>query len=125
MVDFKRQDAPDRQTIAAYGDGGFRINGQHWTQPVLVQPRLTLPWAVTSLAAIGLESFQPLLEAEQRVELLLIGCGAEIAMVPRELRAALKQQGIVVEPMSTGAACRTYNLLVMEGRAAAAALLPV
>lgn len=125
MVDFKRLDAPDRQTIAAYGDGGFRINGQHWQQPVLVQPRLTLAWPVLDLAGISLESLAPLLQAEPRVELLLIGCGAEIAPVPRDLRTALKQHGIVLEPMGTGAACRTYNLLVMEGRAVAAALIPV
>jgi uncharacterized protein len=125
MPDLKQQVAPDRQTIMAYGDGGFRIAQAHWLQPVLVQPRLTLAWPVSDMAGITLESFAPLFDAEHKAELLLIGCGVSIAPVPRELRAALKQRGIVVEPMGTGAACRTYNLLVMEGRAVAAALFPI
>jgi len=125
MADLKQQVAPDRQTIAAYGDGGFRIAGRHWLEPVLVQPRLTLAWGIGNLAAMTIESFAPLLAAETRPELLVLGCGASIAPVPREIRAALREQGIVIEPMNTGAACRTYNLLIMEGRAAAAALIPI
>ncbi len=125
MADLKQQVAPDRQTIAAYGDGGFRIAGKHWLAPVLVQPRLTLAWPVNSLATMSMESFAPLLAAEIRPELLVLGCGASIAPVPRDIRAALREQGIVIEPMNTGAACRTYNLLVLESRSVAAALIPV
>ncbi|WP_428246942.1 Mth938-like domain-containing protein [Ferrovibrio sp.] len=125
MADLKQQVAPDRQTIAAYGDGGFRIAGKHWLEPVLVQPRLTLAWPVSSLAGMSIESFAPLLAAEAKPELLVLGCGASIAPVPRDIRAALREQGIVIEPMNTGAACRTYNLLVLESRSVAAALIPV
>jgi len=55
----------------------------------------------------------------------LIGCGARIARVPEALRAQLRKRGIVVEPMDTGAACRTYNLLIAEGRRVAGAFVAV
>jgi uncharacterized protein len=58
------------------------------------------------------------------VELLLLGLGRRMAPVAPALRAALKAHGIAVEAMDTGAACRTYNLLVAEDRRVAAALLP-
>lgn len=115
----------DRQVINAYGDGGFRISGKHWTEPVLVFPALTQPWAVTSFADLTIESLEPVFGAEPPVELLLIGCGPSIAFVPKDLRAAVKGRGVVIEGLDTGAACRTYNLLMGEGRRVAAALIPV
>jgi len=117
--------APDRQMITAYGDGGFRITGIHWTQPVLVLPWRTMPWPATGMAGITVESFQPLFDAEQQADLLLLGCGPSIAALPKGLRQGLRERGYVLEPMNTGAACRTYNVLMMEGRSVAAALLPV
>lgn len=117
--------APDRQMITAYGDGGFRITGTHWTQPVLVLPWRTMPWPAASMAEITVESFQPLFDAEQQADLLLLGCGPSIAALPKGLRQGLRERGYVLEPMNTGAACRTYNVLMMEGRSVAAALLPV
>jgi uncharacterized protein len=59
------------------------------------------------------------------VNLLLIGCGPRMAMIPAALRASLRAKGVVIEPMDTGAACRTYNVLMAEGRLVAAALIPV
>jgi uncharacterized protein len=56
---------------------------------------------------------------------LFVGTGAEIAHIPPELRVALEDVGIGVEIMSSPAACRTYNVLLSEGRRVAAALLPV
>jgi uncharacterized protein len=60
-----------------------------------------------------------------RIDVLLLGLGAEVAIVPRALREALEAAGIGVEPMNSPAACRTYNVLLGEGRRIAAALLPV
>lgn len=115
----------DRQVINAYGDGGFRISGKHWIEPVLVFPAGTQPWAARSFAEITIESLEAVFSADPPVELLLIGCGISIAFVPKDLRAALKARGIAIEGLDTGAACRTYNLLMGEGRRVAAALIPV
>lgn len=115
----------DRQVINAYGDRGFRISGTHWTEPVLVFPAQTLAWHVTSFADMTAESLEPVFGADPAVELLLIGCGPRMAFVPKDLRARLKARGVVIEGLDTGAACRTYNLLMGEGRRVAAALIPV
>jgi uncharacterized protein len=63
--------------------------------------------------------------AAGQIELLLLGCGPRMALIPSTLRAALRAKGIVLEPMDTGAACRTYNVLAAEGRKVAAALIAV
>ncbi|HEX6959719.1 MAG TPA: Mth938-like domain-containing protein [Ferrovibrio sp.] len=115
----------DRQVINAYGDGGFRITGKRWEEAVLVFPGQTIGWGVSSFAEISFESLTPIFSAEPAVELLLLGCGPSIAFVPKPLRAAVRERGVVIEALDTGAACRTYNLLMGEGRRVAAALIPV
>lgn len=112
-----------RTFIEAYGDGRFRIAGSYHDHPVLVLPDRTLAWPVASFADAGSTSFEPL--HGFGVEILLIGCGPRIAMLPRVLREELRSQGIVADVMDTGAACRTYNVLLSEERRVAAALIPV
>jgi len=109
-----------RQVIERYAASGFRVSGAIYLGPVLVFPDRTEAWAK---AAFTVDGLAPVL-AHGGVELLLLGFGRRIASVTPELRSALKAAGIAVEPMDTGAACRTYNVLVAEDRRVAAALLP-
>jgi uncharacterized protein len=111
------------QVINGYGPGMFRIAGVAHNGSVLVLPNRTLSWAVTEFAEIGIEGFQPILSATPPVDVLLLGCGSAMMMPPPELRVALRERGVVLEPMETGAACRTFNVLLTEGRHAAAALI--
>lgn len=115
----------DRQLIVGYGDLGFTITGIRHEGSVLVLPTQTLAWAVPSMADLTIESLAPILAAEPRPAVLLLGCGKGMSVVPREVKNALRAAGIVVEPMDTGAACRTYNVLLTEGRDVAAALIAV
>ncbi|MFN4310895.1 MAG: Mth938-like domain-containing protein [Ferrovibrio sp.] len=115
----------DRQVINAYGDGGFRISGRHWTQPVLVFPGQSLPWDIAGISELSVESLEPAFGMEPSVELLLIGCGPSMVFIDKALRADIRARGLVIEALDTGAACRTYNLLMGEGRRVAAALIPV
>jgi uncharacterized protein len=117
----------ERQVIQAYGDGRFRISGVVHEGSVIVLPERTLAWPAAAMAGLTLESLKDVLAAEPRVELLLVGRGRgrEPAPIAAELRAALRPRGIVVEVMDTGAACRTYNVLLAEGRRVAAALIAV
>lgn len=117
--------AADRQLIHGYGDHGFTITGLRHEGSVLVFPDRTQAWPVTSMAELSLDTLAPILEAEPRPAVLLLGCGKGMSVVPREIKAALRDAGIVVEPMDTGAACRTYNVLLTEGRDVAAALIAV
>ena len=114
-----------RQVIQSYGDNLFRISGTVWRQPVLVMPLRTVPWLATDVASMTFETFEPILSASPAVEVLLIGCGPRMALVSPSVRAALKERGVVTDLMDTGAACRTYNVLMAEDRRVAVALIPV
>ncbi|HJU19142.1 MAG TPA: Mth938-like domain-containing protein [Stellaceae bacterium] len=114
---------PGRQIIERYAASGFRISGVIHRGPVLVFPDCTLAWTVTSAAALSAESLQPVAE-HGGVQILLIGLGQGGGIVPDPVRAALRAAGIAIEAMGTGAACRTYNVLIAEDRRVAAALLP-
>jgi len=114
---------PDRQVIQGYGDGRFRISGAVHAGPVIVTIHKVFAWDVPNLSALTLESLAPARGAE--VDILLLGCGATASMVPASLREALRKEGIALDTMGTGAACRTFNVLSAEARRVAAALMPV
>lgn len=114
-----------RQVIEGYGDGGFRIAGVTHHGSVLVFRETTLPWPVADNAAIAAETLSEVISATPPVDILLIGCGARAAPLDAALRVALREKGIGTEIMDTGAACRTFNVLVAEDRAVAAALIAV
>lgn len=112
-----------RQMIESYGPGRFRVAGVVYETALLVMPTQTLVWDVGDFNQMTPESFAPLFATP--LDVLLLGCGAKAAFVAPALRQALKARGIVVEAMESGGACRTYNVLMMEGRSVAAALLPL
>ena len=113
----------DRMIIVGYGPGRFRISGQVHETPVIVFLDEIATWSATEVGEIDAESLAQ--AAEKGVEVMLVGTGAKMHLLPPEVRRALREQGIGVEVMETGAACRTYNILMAEGRHVAAALLPI
>lgn len=116
-----------RQIIEAYGDNGFRISGMRYEGPLIVLPTQCLSWSIAGQEEFTESLFDPILELrkEIKIDLILLGTGAKIRPVPKLVREILHHQGLVIEPMDTGAACRTYNILLAEGRDICAALLPV
>jgi uncharacterized protein len=116
-----------KQVIDAYGDGGFRVSGTRVEGSVIVYPDRLSPWPPVALAEVTASALEEILAAGRagQVELLLLGTGARMAQVDRSLRQELRAAGVVVEVMDTGAACRTYNVLLAEGRKVAAALIAV
>jgi len=116
-----------RQIIESYGDGRFRVTGAVHQGSVLVFPDRTVAWPVAESTALTEDSLASVAAAGDAgtIDLLLIGCGPRMAMIPQKLRTALRAHGIVIEPMDTGAAARTYNVLAAEGRKVAAALIAV
>ena len=108
--------------IDSYGGGGFRIAGAfHEGDLILLGPD-PIHWDRGDLAP---EAFRAVIDAAERLDVLLVGMGAEIAPLPALTKSALEDAGVGVEVMATSAACRTYNVLLAEGRRVAAALLPV
>lgn len=125
MPDITPRIPEGRQIVQAYGDGLFRISGQAFDTPVLVFPEQTLVWSITSFADISVESLASVYEHAPKVEVLLFGCGDRMMPIPKVIKSILHEWGISADPMDTGAACRTYNVLNAEDRRCCAALIPV
>jgi uncharacterized protein len=114
-----------RQVVERYGAGRFTISRTVHQGSVLVTAEATSPWAVAEAGGITLEALEPLIAMSADLDVVLLGCGPRAALLPRPLRDALKNHGLVVEAMDTGAAARTYNVLMAEERPVAAALIAV
>ena len=118
----------ERPFIESYGPGGFRIGGRRWTGPVLILADRVVAWDDGEQAVLDGEALAAAFSGES-MELLILGLGAGStavsATVPPAVREALRDTGLALEAMDTGAACRTYNLLAGEGRAVGAALIPL
>jgi len=113
-----------RQVIETYGENRFHVSGVRYVHSLLVLPEQVIEWAPVTWEEVDLASFQPLIDL-QAADVLLLGSGRRAQLPSREIRQGLRDAGIVVEPMDTGAACRTYNVLMAEDRRVAAALLTV
>ncbi len=108
----------DARPVDGYGPGFFRIGGTAHQGAVLVLPAGVCPWG-------GYDDLEALMRAADSLDVLLVGTGAETAHPPAGFRTALEAAGVGMEPMSSPAACRTYNVLLSEGRRVGLALLPV
>ncbi|MGB0747719.1 MAG: Mth938-like domain-containing protein [Magnetospiraceae bacterium] len=113
------------QLISGYGDGRFQIAGETHAGSVFVLPEKTAPWGITTAEQITPEPLIETFVPEGQVQVLLIGCGPTFVPPPKGLRAALSAAGLTLEWMDTGAACRTFNVLLSENRAVGAALIAV
>ena len=115
----------DAQVIQSYGDGGFRVNDQLFKGSILVFSDRVTAWPIRSMAELTVESLAAVVGASPPVEILLVGCGRSLARVPEQIRHAMREAGVVTDGMDTGAACRTYNVLLSEERRVAAALIAI
>jgi uncharacterized protein len=116
---------PGRAPIDAYGNGGFRFADMSHRGSILALPSGIEAWATTSAAEIDPSSLSRILAEAAAIEILLIGTGPEMRPLSREVRAALAVANLEPELMATGAAVRTFNVLLSEERAVAAALIAV
>lgn len=111
--------------VEAYGDGGFRLMERRVVGSVYVRPSGFFPFTADDLASLAAEHVDAVIADHGKPEILLIGTGADMALLPKALRLHLEDAGISYDVMSTGAAARTYNVLTIEGRDVAAILLQV
>ena len=145
MVDITPLIRSDRQVIQGYKNGVFKISNVIYEQPVIVFPDRVEPWPVVSSQIIApddedvvandnpsnsprstnlADGMASVVIRHADVEFLLLGTGLIMHPIQPALRDWFKAQGVRCEFMDTGAACRTYNVLMAEGRLVAAALLP-
>jgi uncharacterized protein len=123
MAANRPQLAPDPPIIQACSAGGFTISGLRHTGSVLVFADRVLPWPVQSFDGIDPSRLEAVRTTRPVPDILVVGTGAAFFPVADELRHAVRLWGPVVEAMTTPAACRTYNVLIAEGRRVAAALV--
>ncbi len=116
---------PGRHAIDAYGAGGFRFADMSHRGSILALPSGIMAWDAASAARLTADDFASVLAEADTIELLLIGTGIDVAPLSEAARAPLRQAGIRVDVMQTGAAARTYNILLAENRRVAAALIAV
>ena len=114
-----------RQAIESYGNGRFRIGGALHRGSVLVWPEHTVAWPVRRHEDVTLEVLTDVTARAGSTEILVVGCGPRFVRAPARLQAGLRETGIALEWMDTGAACRTFNVLLGEERRVAAALIAV
>lgn len=121
----REQHFPGRAPIDAYGNGGFRFADMSHRGSILCLPSGIHGWAQEEGDPLSPEAFDRVIAEASGVEVLLVGTGSALRPLPRETREKLKAAGISADPMSTGAAVRTFNILLAEERAVAAALIAV
>lgn len=116
---------PGRAPIEAYGNGGFRFADMSHRGSLLCLPSGLYGWQVTDPATLSEADFAKVFAEAEAIEVLLVGTGNDLRPLPPALRERLKAANISSDPMSTGAAVRTFNVLLAEERAVAAALIAV
>ena len=109
-------------TVTAYGPGFIEINKVRHTSPLLLTPAQVEPWPIASFEALAEADFQRLRALDP--EVVLLGTGARQRFPHPRLTSPLASARIGLEVMGTSAACRTYNILMAEGRKVVAALMP-
>ncbi|MBX9455701.1 MAG: Mth938-like domain-containing protein [Rhizobium sp.] len=121
----REQHYPGRAPIDAYGNGGFRFADMSHRGSILCLPSGIYGWPQLETDPLSPEAFERVIAERADIEVLLVGTGDGLRPLPRQVRDMLKAAGISADPMSTGAAVRTFNILLAEERAVAAALIAV
>lgn len=116
---------PGRAPIDSYGNGGFRFAGMSHRGSILALPSGIEAWPVSGVSDITPDALTRLVAEAAAIDVLLMGTGEAMAPLAPPVRRALEAAGLFPELMATGAAVRTFNVLLSEERAVAAALIAV
>jgi uncharacterized protein len=116
---------PGRVAIDAYGNGGFRFADMSHRGSIIVVPSGVYAWDIASMDDVTPDSLAQFVREMAPPGFVLLGTGASHQLPGADVRKQFADAGLGLEPMSTGAACRTFNVLLAEGRDVAAALIAV
>jgi uncharacterized protein len=112
-----------RNLIDAYSAGQVTVNQRVFVRSLIVTPERVLEWAPRRFDELAAEHFEPI--AALQPEVVLLGTGLRLRWPTPDCLRGLSAARVGLEPMDTGAACRTYNILMSEGRRVVAALLMI
>ncbi len=117
--------AKGQQIVKSYSNGVFHISNETYQTAVLLSPEKTTPWGdFIDSSDICLSDFEPIIALTSEYDVFLLGTGKTMKFLDPELKKQLRAEGVVFDMMDTGAACRTYNVLMAEGRRILVAMLP-
>jgi uncharacterized protein len=119
---FEQESGGGRNRFTGYGEGYVEVNRARHSASLLVGgERLVTDWPLASIGELSADHFAAIID--MKPEIVLLGTGAKFVFPEPALLAPLRKAGIGVEVMDTPAACRTYNILLGEGRDVVAALV--
>ena len=124
-IEMREAHFPGRAPVDAYGNGGFRFAAMSHQGSLLILANGMHAWRPARFSDVTKADFASILLTEKRPAFLLFGTGSEMHFPSSEIRKAFAEAGIALEAMTTGAAVRTYNILLAEKRDVTAALLAV
>jgi uncharacterized protein len=116
---------PQQAPIDAYGNGGFRFAGLSHRGSLLCLPSGIWAWPPATPAEIDAAALLPVFAEADAMELFLLGVGTSMWLLPEALRRQFRDHRVAIEVMTTGAAVRTYNIVLGENRRAGAGLVAV
>ena len=114
---------PRQALIDAHGGGGFRFAGMSHRGSLLCLPDGIWAWPVTGPTEVTAETLEQVFTRAADLDFFVLGTGATPWVMPEALRARFREAHISADPMTTGPAMRTYNVMLMEGRRVAAGLI--
>ena len=124
-MDITPEAAANLIQVEGYGDGGFRLNGRRFEGTVCLLPSGISSPEVQEVGDLDGSNWpQEILDQAAELDVLLVGTGATMVLIPKVAKQALSAAGLHCEPMNTGAGCRTFNVLVLDGRKIGALLFP-
>ena len=119
---FSMADTGSGYLIQRYERGSIVVNGQELRESCILSENTLIPnWRARSGVTLTWDDLQPVLALAPQI--LILGTGTSQIFPSGEVTAQIAREGVGLEVMDTGAACRTYNILVSEGRRAVAALI--
>src|SRR5215468_273418 len=116
---------PRPASIEAYGNGGFRFGGMSHRGSLLCFPDGIWAWPLNDVSELGEGALLPVLDRAESLDFFLIGAGRDPWVLPEKLRQRFRDVSLSVDTMATGAAVRTYNILLAENRRVGAGLIAV
>jgi uncharacterized protein len=115
----------DRKIINSYGAGRFVVSGKEYADSIILSPLALDTWNIDSPFVWNETAIEQLINAAKDAEVVLVGTGKNMLPMPSKSRNLFREKKISLDVMDTGAACRTYNVLLSEERRVIAALIVV
>jgi len=114
-----------KKIIESYGAGAFKVTGEKFENNIIIFPDSIHKFQASNIENAKPEDIAEIEKKADEIEVLLVGCGKNTEFFSNEIEAKLKSKNISIDYMDTGAACRTYNVLLSEERKVAVVLIAV